>query len=153
MNNLKIFGKFLDQPILISKLNKSMPAIMGIGGTLLFANNAIDTFKKSQDKEQTKKELLKKGIVMATAIASALIAPKLATKITKREPIETFENLSFYNLKGYKEQKRVLYENTKAFLEGNKVIRPEIERIGYTLDGWFCNGEEWRFPHSNFSQS
>lgn len=30
-------------------------------------------------------------------------------------------------------------------LEGNKVTRPEIERTGYTLDGWFCNGEEWRF--------
>ena len=32
MNNLKVFGKFLDQPILISKLNKAMPAIMTIGG-------------------------------------------------------------------------------------------------------------------------
>ena len=30
-------------------------------------------------------------------------------------------------------------------LEGNKVIRPEIDRTGYTLDGWYCNGEEWRF--------
>ncbi len=30
-------------------------------------------------------------------------------------------------------------------LEGNKVIRPEISKTGYTLDGWYCNGEEWRF--------
>ena len=30
-------------------------------------------------------------------------------------------------------------------LEGNKVPSPEIDRIGYTLDGWYCNGEEWRF--------
>lgn len=30
-------------------------------------------------------------------------------------------------------------------LEGNKVTRPEIDRTGYTLDGWYCNGEEWRF--------
>ena len=30
-------------------------------------------------------------------------------------------------------------------LEGNKVIRPEISRTGYTHDGWYCNGEEWRF--------
>ena len=29
--------------------------------------------------------------------------------------------------------------------DGNKVVRPEIERKGYTLNGWYCNGEEWRF--------
>ena len=29
--------------------------------------------------------------------------------------------------------------------DGYKVTRPEINRTGYTLDGWFCNGEEWRF--------
>lgn len=29
--------------------------------------------------------------------------------------------------------------------DGYKVTRPEIRRTGYTLDGWFCNGEEWRF--------
>ena len=29
--------------------------------------------------------------------------------------------------------------------DGYKVDRPEIERIGYSLNGWYCNGEEWRF--------
>ncbi len=29
--------------------------------------------------------------------------------------------------------------------DGYKVERPEIERKGYTLNGWFCNGEEWLF--------
>lgn len=29
--------------------------------------------------------------------------------------------------------------------DGYKVVRPEIERAGYTLNGWYCNGEEWRF--------
>ena len=29
--------------------------------------------------------------------------------------------------------------------DGYKVVRPEIEREGYTLNGWYCNGEEWRF--------
>ena len=37
------------------------------------------------------------------------------------KPIEVSENLSFKNLKGYVEQKKVLYENTKALLEGLKV--------------------------------
>ena len=36
-------------------------------------------------------------------------------------PIEINEKLSFKNLKGYTEQKKVLYENTKALLEGIKV--------------------------------
>jgi len=97
MNNLKIFGKFLDQPILISKLNKSMPAIMTIGGGIVFANDAIDTFKKNKDEQQAKKEILKKGIVMATAIASALIAPKMASKIVRRKNIETVETIAKKN--------------------------------------------------------
>lgn len=29
--------------------------------------------------------------------------------------------------------------------EGHKVERPQLNRTGYELDGWFCNGEEWRF--------
>lgn len=29
--------------------------------------------------------------------------------------------------------------------DGYKVERPQIERTGYTLDGWYCNGEEWHF--------
>lgn len=29
--------------------------------------------------------------------------------------------------------------------EGYKVERPQIERAGYTFDGWYCNGEEWSF--------
>ena len=63
MNNLKVFGKFLDQPILISKLNKNAPAILATGGALLLANNAIDTFQKSQDKDVAKKKFLKKALL------------------------------------------------------------------------------------------
>ena len=29
--------------------------------------------------------------------------------------------------------------------EGKKVERPQLDRTGYSLDGWFNNGEEWRF--------
>ena len=29
--------------------------------------------------------------------------------------------------------------------DGYKVERPEIERTGYTLNGWYCKGEEWHF--------
>ena len=68
MNNLKIFGKFLDQPILISKLNKAAPAILTMGGAAILANNAIDTFQKSQDKKQAKKDILKNSKVIESRI-------------------------------------------------------------------------------------
>ena len=29
--------------------------------------------------------------------------------------------------------------------DGYKVERPNLERTGYTLNGWYCNGEEWCF--------
>ena len=34
---------------------------------------------------------------------------------------------------------------TQIVKDGDKVIRPQLEREGYTLKGWCCNGEEWRF--------
>lgn len=34
---------------------------------------------------------------------------------------------------------------TQIIKDGDKVIRPQLEREGYTLKGWYCNGEEWRF--------
>lgn len=29
--------------------------------------------------------------------------------------------------------------------DGYKVDRPQLERTGYVLNGWYCNGEEWHF--------
>lgn len=34
---------------------------------------------------------------------------------------------------------------TQVVKDGDKVERPQLEREGYTLVGWYCNGEEWRF--------
>ncbi len=35
-------------------------------------------------------------------------------------------------------------QDQKVF-EGHKVERPQLDRTGYSLNGWFCNDEEWRF--------
>ena len=110
MNSVKLFGKFLDQPVLISKLNKAKPAIMGCGATLLFANNAIDIYKASQDKKEAKKEILKKGVVMAASVASALLAPKIASKITKHGSIDSLDAIKQRN-----------QELIKDFLSKNQV--------------------------------
>lgn len=34
---------------------------------------------------------------------------------------------------------------TQIIKDGDKVERPQLEREGYTLKGWYYNGEEWRF--------
>lgn len=34
---------------------------------------------------------------------------------------------------------------TQIIKDGDKVERPQLDRAGYTLKGWYCNGEEWRF--------
>lgn len=97
INNIKAFGKFLDQPILISKLNKAMPKIMTSGALGYLAFDTYQNNKKEQDKQKVKKEALQKGIILASTVASALVAPKIAAKITKREPIETLEKIQKKN--------------------------------------------------------
>ncbi|MBQ4645768.1 MAG: hypothetical protein IJB79_00305 [Candidatus Gastranaerophilales bacterium] len=138
MNNLKVLGKFLDQPILISKLDKAMPAIMTIGAGAILTSNAIDTFKKSENKENAKKEIFKKGIIMATSIASALIAPKIASKIVKREPLETFEKINAKNENLIKDflNKNSINEEIAPILEKakNKILSlSEIKKLSFEL--------------------
>ena len=138
MNNFKIFGKFLDQPVLISKLNKAMPAIMTIGGSALLAHNAFDTFKNTQDKQQAKKEIFKKGIIMAFSIASALMAPKIASKLIKREGIEPIEKIARKNKELIDDyiSKNQIKEDIKPILEKatNKILSlGEIKTLAQKL--------------------
>ncbi|MBQ8634941.1 hypothetical protein IJ425_02160 [bacterium] len=139
MNNIKIFGKFLDQPLLISKLNKKMPVIMGVASSAILAHSAKDTFEKTKDKEKTKKETLKKGFVLASAVASALVAPKIAAKITKRMPIDSIENIKQKNQKLIDEftRKNPLKADLKQVLEKakDKVLSfKEIKKLANELN-------------------
>lgn len=94
MNSIKAFGKFLDQPILISKLDKAMPKL--ITGVVLAktAYDVCDTFIKTKDKSKEEKldnykKIFKKTLISAFAVASAVNAPKIAGFITKRQPIQS----------------------------------------------------------------
>ena len=146
MNNFKVLGKFLDQPLLISKLDKSMPAIMTIGAGAILTKDAFDTFKKSENKDEAKKEILKKGIIMATSIASALIAPKIASKMVKRKPMETFEKIAKTNqnlINNFLSTNNV-DKSTALILEkaNNKVLSlKEIKKLANSLTK-NKNGEE-----------
>lgn len=79
MNNIQVLGKFLDQPILVSKFQKAVPAILTAGAA---AYTAYDVSKAKPEKR--KKRALKTGITMGVTVASALAAPHIASKVAKR---------------------------------------------------------------------
>ncbi len=79
MNNIQVLGKFLDQPMLVSKFQKAVPAILTSGA----AAYTINDVRKAKPEER-KKTALKTGITMGVTVASALAAPHIASAISKR---------------------------------------------------------------------
>ncbi len=148
INSIKTAGKFLDQPILISKLDKAMPKIMGSGVGLILLKEARDTFSKNNDSkekhEENKKKFIKKAIVMTSAVASALLAPKIASKITKRpglpkvdEIIEKNKKLidNFIKNNELDEKTIDLLNKAKEKPLSIKNVKILIEKLGKTENG------------------
>ena len=81
MAKISAIGKYLDQPLLISKLNKNVPYILsGFAGGYL-----INEVHKTP-KEERQKEGLKTAITLFGTVLSAIAAPTIASKLTKRKP-------------------------------------------------------------------
>lgn len=79
MSSFQTLGKYLDQPMLVAKFQKSVPSLL-IGSTATYT-----LFNTAQsEKKQRKTTAVKTGITLGTASLSALIAPNIASKITKR---------------------------------------------------------------------
>jgi len=76
MNSLTILGKYLDQPMLIAKFSKSIPAVLVTGGSAYAVNHIYKT-----PKENKRKESIKTAAVLTGTISSALVAPPLVAKI------------------------------------------------------------------------
>jgi hypothetical protein len=76
MNIFRIAGKFLDQPILVAKFEKSVPFLLSTGGALQVAHST-----KRSPKEERNKTFKRNGITMLFTIASALAAPKIVNKV------------------------------------------------------------------------
>ena len=81
MISLSILGKYLDQPKLVAGFKKSVPAIMIAGGGLYALKDTYNT-----PKAERKKTFLKDAVVITGTIISALIAPKIASKLVNRHP-------------------------------------------------------------------
>ena len=114
MTKISAIGKYLDQPLLISKLNKNVPYILSClaGGYLL------NTVAKTP-KEDKKKNGIKTFIVLLATVLSAISAPKIAAKLTKRNP--------------YPKTKEVTYRNkelvdTFIVQNNNTKIKPILEK-------------------------
>jgi hypothetical protein len=80
MNNLQVLGKFLDQPMLVSKFQKAVPAVLATGAAAFTAYDA----SKEKDPQKRKQRALKTGITLGVTVASALAAPHIASAVTKR---------------------------------------------------------------------
>jgi len=97
INKISSFAKFLDQPILISKLTHAMPLIMTAGASIFLAKDTHDVFSKTEDKKEAKKTVISHAMVLASSVVSALLAPKIASKITKRLPLDSIEKVKERN--------------------------------------------------------
>lgn len=104
MNNFKIAGKFLDQPVLVAKFEKKVPYILATGGALYTAKSVKDAHKDKKNEV-----LMRTGTTMFFTILSALAAPKIVNKI--------FKNPS-KSLKQIKNQNKDLID---SFIKENKV--------------------------------
>lgn len=82
MNTLKVAGKFLDQPILVAKFQKAVPAVL-IGGASAYTANEI-TRTSNQNRKKT---AIRIGTTMAFTTASALAAPKITNKLFKADDL------------------------------------------------------------------
>jgi len=80
MNILKVTGKYLDQPLLVAKFQKVVPATLITAGTLYTAH---EIHKEKNDKKHC---AIRVGTTMLCTITSALAAPILTNKLFKIKP-------------------------------------------------------------------
>ncbi len=76
IREIKLAGKYLDQPLLLSKFKKAVPPLF-IGGSALYTAKKV--YEAPEDKK--KHTAINTGAVLTATVASALAAPKIASKI------------------------------------------------------------------------
>ena len=76
IQSIKTVGKYLDQPLLLSKFKKTVPPVF-IGGATLFCANEID----KAPQEEKRHTAIYQGSIIAATVTSALAAPRIASKI------------------------------------------------------------------------
>ena len=137
MSKILAVGKYLDQPILTAKLNKRVPLILtGIAG------GCLGKIIHDTPKEERQKQGFKSAIVLGTTIVSALLAPKVASKLTKRALPPSLEKVIKSNEKMVDEYiKENPQTQLKSILEKSKTKLLSLSEISelFTKDKNFAN--------------
>ncbi len=123
MNSISIIGKYLDQPRLVGKFSKAVPAMLVAGGAALMLHNS-----RTAPKEKRGKEFIKNTCVLGATIGSALLATRGMGKIKlgRKVLFKGFKGLSGdINLKILEAKNTELVD---TFLRENKVS-PETQKI------------------------
>ncbi len=80
MPQISAIGKYLDQPLLTAKINKSIPKILTIGSGFVLAHE----IHKAPRGKRTKRGI-QRGSVLAATVISAINAPIIAAYLTGRK--------------------------------------------------------------------
>lgn len=94
MTPIPAIGKYLDQPLLTAKISKHIPTALAVGGVGVLAHE-ID--KAPENKKF--KTGVKTAIILGATGVSAVYAPKIAAKITKRELAKPISEIQKNNTK------------------------------------------------------
>lgn len=130
MNIFKVAGKYLDQPVLVAKFQKSVPYLLSAGAGV-YGYNEVRKMPQEKHKSTTVRILP----TMLFTIASAIAAPKITDKIfkTKKDIVNNSEMIDKYVKK--KPQLQELLNKAK-----NKVLTPkEVKTLYENTDRDFFN--------------
>ncbi len=111
-SSLKIVGKYLDQPLLVEKLRKTVP----VGLSVAAAVYTLDKTVQAPTSEKKKKAFIRNGLILGATIASALAAPRIATAITGKKAVTPFKEL-------VRENTKLIDEFVRKNQTGNEVGR------------------------------
>lgn len=117
MTPISAIGKYLDQPLLTAKLSKHVPTILGLGGTGVLVHEVNNSPKKKKFKTG-----IKTAIILGATGVSAVYAPKIAAKITKRELAKSIPEIQKNNTTMIDEYlaKTKIDENLRSIFEKAK---------------------------------
>ena len=113
MTPISAIGKYLDQPLLTAKINKNIPKILAIAGGGVLVHETTHAPEKKKLKTG-----LKTAIILTTTGLSAVYAPKIAAKITKRELSKPISEIQKNNTEIIDEY----FKNTQVGKQTKKIL-------------------------------
>ena len=136
MNSLKVFGKYLDQPRLVSRFSRAVPPLLSLAASGIVFDS---TYRAPEDKRQ--KVFIRNGLTMFGAVASSLYAPKIISKMFRTAPkLVKSKELKEYNTRLVDEfvsQNKVSSQTYKILqkIKTEVLNMKEVKTISEELEG------------------